>query len=375
MTGFAQRLVGQDDPAATIRPAVASLYEPTPPAPAGLDVSSETAEYGTAPGPAPRTPGTTAAGTTTAPSGSAAGAPVATTVTGRRGQLHEVTGFAHRLAGREDPAATIRPAVASLYDPTPSAPAGLDVSSETAGSGTVPGPTPRTPGAPASPARWALLARQAHEGSGPEAATRPAHPYPGQGHPDQADRDQVRPAHPYPGQGHPDQADRDQVPPAWTHRDQAQSPLIPDSAAPGAAAVPRHRAGQRAQPAGVPLPRPPSWGLQGDPPRPEPASAAIQAAHPVRSESPGLPPSPAFPAVHPARPGSGPTPDAARPGWRASWRGDQPQAEPGPPDVHITIGRIEVRAVTEPTAVARQEPRRPGSPSLQDYLRGRDGRA
>ena len=363
MTGFAQRLLGQDDPAARIRPAVASLYEPTPPAPTGLDVPSETIEYATAA--APRTPGTPAAARTAAPAGSAAGPPVTTAVTGGPGLPDQITGFAHRLASHDDPAAAIRPAVASLYEPTPPAPTGLDTPGQTAGFGTVPEPAPGTPGAPGPPELRALPAGQAQEEIGPEAAARPAHPHRGQAHLDQARREQVP----------PDGGHREQVPPDRGRREQAQPPLIPGSAPPGAAAVRRDRGGQQAPPAGPPLPGPPSWRLQGGPPRPDPARAAFRAAHPAPAQSPGLPPSPAFPALHPAGPGGAPAPAAAPPGWRASWPGDHPQAEPSPPDVHITIGRIEVRAVSEPAATARKEPRRPGTPSLQDYLRGRDGRA
>jgi hypothetical protein len=53
------------------------------------------------------------------------------------------------------------------------------------------------------------------------------------------------------------------------------------------------------------------------------------------------------------------------------------RAEPGPeaPTIRVTIGRVEVRAIVPPALpVARTSPARSGSaPSLEDYLKRRDG--
>ena len=46
----------------------------------------------------------------------------------------------------------------------------------------------------------------------------------------------------------------------------------------------------------------------------------------------------------------------------------------GPPPIHVTIGRIEVRAITPPAAPAARRPERPTPHlSLDDYLRSRNG--
>jgi hypothetical protein len=53
----------------------------------------------------------------------------------------------------------------------------------------------------------------------------------------------------------------------------------------------------------------------------------------------------------------------------------QPAENSGPPVIRVTIGRVEVRAVTTgapPTAAPRPE-RPAASPSLEEYLKGRNG--
>jgi hypothetical protein len=55
-------------------------------------------------------------------------------------------------------------------------------------------------------------------------------------------------------------------------------------------------------------------------------------------------------------------------------QGQHPHPGPSLPDVHITIGRIEVRAAPEARRETRREQRQPSAPSLHDYLRSRDGR-
>jgi hypothetical protein len=47
-----------------------------------------------------------------------------------------------------------------------------------------------------------------------------------------------------------------------------------------------------------------------------------------------------------------------------------PPDVPREPDVHVTIGRIEVRAMPEPKPT-RTEPRKGAPLSLDDYLKGR----
>jgi hypothetical protein len=47
--------------------------------------------------------------------------------------------------------------------------------------------------------------------------------------------------------------------------------------------------------------------------------------------------------------------------------------EPSAPDVHISIGRVEVRAATEPVVPPRRERRAEPLLSLDDYLRSRAG--
>jgi hypothetical protein len=47
---------------------------------------------------------------------------------------------------------------------------------------------------------------------------------------------------------------------------------------------------------------------------------------------------------------------------------------PVPAVVQVTIGRVDVRAVTPPTSPERSRPPRPLRPSLADYLSGRGGR-
>lgn len=88
-------------------------------------------------------------------------------------------------------------------------------------------------------------------------------------------------------------------------------------------------------------------------PRPEPA-ALPQTAHPVPESQRAVAPSVLLARV------------AQR---------SLPQAEPAnqPPPVHISIGRVEVRAASG--APERSRERKPGGPrlSLDDYLRGRNG--
>ena len=52
----------------------------------------------------------------------------------------------------------------------------------------------------------------------------------------------------------------------------------------------------------------------------------------------------------------------------------EPTAPPEPPTVHVSIGRVDVRAIVAPPAASPARPPAPASrPSLEDYLRGRRG--
>jgi hypothetical protein len=54
---------------------------------------------------------------------------------------------------------------------------------------------------------------------------------------------------------------------------------------------------------------------------------------------------------------------------------DRPARAPAPPDVHITIGRVEIRAVAAPSPARKPAPPAPPATveSLADYLARRDG--
>lgn len=54
-------------------------------------------------------------------------------------------------------------------------------------------------------------------------------------------------------------------------------------------------------------------------------------------------------------------------------RGDDAGAPSSEPPVHVTIGRIEVTALSEPPAPRRKSPARPPAMSLEDYLARRHG--
>ena len=50
-------------------------------------------------------------------------------------------------------------------------------------------------------------------------------------------------------------------------------------------------------------------------------------------------------------------------------------AENPPPVIHVTIGRLEIRAIVPPAAAPRAHPKRADASSLEDYLRKRSGGA
>jgi len=123
-------------------------------------------------------------------------------------------------------------------------------------------------------------------------------------------------------------------------------------------------------------PPPSSSRLPSDPPRevaplPEPAAPR----RPAPASAPAAP-GPPIPAPGPLLPEAVPVLSEAGPDMapEASGAGDpaMPAGEdPGPPDITIHIGHLDVRAEpARPPRPARQEPRRKSLPSLSDYLRG-----
>lgn len=134
----------------------------------------------------------------------------------------------------------------------------------------------------------------------------------------------------------------------------------------GTVSAPLHAAASRAAPAGAPrVLSPVIDGQPAAPARPSTASAVPdapasvapderRATGPSRAAPPSLrPPAPASRVIRAERE-------------RAGTRGG--------PTIHVTIGRVDVRAVVAPVAA----PPRPTAPaetsSLEDYLRGRGGR-
>jgi hypothetical protein len=89
---------------------------------------------------------------------------------------------------------------------------------------------------------------------------------------------------------------------------------------------------------------------------------------------------PAPAAGYPAFPASDAPPQATTPAPPTAGPAAQriPQNEDRPrhsePDVRITIGQIEIRAIPEPPPATRRAERVAAAPTLQDYLRERDGR-
>jgi hypothetical protein len=103
--------------------------------------------------------------------------------------------------------------------------------------------------------------------------------------------------------------------------------------------------------------------------QPPPVVAAKPSAR--RSEVSHVPPPPQLPRSRPIRPQvTAPQPDLR------SRRDSQSAAEPAAaPTIHVTIGRVEVRAVVQPAAAARRRPAAasPAVMSLDEYLKQRAG--
>ena len=105
------------------------------------------------------------------------------------------------------------------------------------------------------------------------------------------------------------------------------------------------------RPAG-PLPIPPAGGSAIDPIRP----ARRAPAHPAGVLRPAMP-------------------DRTADDDRLAWPDDRPPSRAAAPIIRVSIGRIDVRAVTPPAEpVRRAAPARTGTPSLEEYLRARNSR-
>lgn len=103
------------------------------------------------------------------------------------------------------------------------------------------------------------------------------------------------------------------------------------------------------------------------PPTPALSPAAPRVAHP-----PTLPISPAAPRVEATPPRRARPPAVTAPAVGTSERGEASVPSSEPDVVHVTIGRIEVRATVAPPAPARgARPARDPERSLHDYLAGR----
>lgn len=251
-----------------------------------------------------------------------------------------MTDFVNRLLGRDD-APPIRPVVASLFEPF--APA--DPESPLLSAGTLsdwhadpPGTIESTPTGPANPiATPATRERLA----GPSAAVAPARA-----------ATVVLPRLPA------TTAKREQlaVPAVPVRSAEAGTPADPQPWAP-AAVSPEGRIepiGPRVTAPTTAAPRPApgrSSAVVVRAPVLQPARRTPQVGHPVT-------PSASSYSVHAV---GSTVPVGVR------------RAAAGAPDVHISIGRVEVRAAAEPVAPPREEQRKQPVLSLDDYLRGRSG--
>lgn len=95
---------------------------------------------------------------------------------------------------------------------------------------------------------------------------------------------------------------------------------------------------------------------------------------PKTASRPGTEETPFHPLlVPPPRDGRAPEPIRPAPSAHTTPRAPAPTAESlvPPPAIHVTIGRLEIRAVTPPAAQARPQSTRAPVVSLEDYLRQR----
>jgi hypothetical protein len=101
-----------------------------------------------------------------------------------------------------------------------------------------------------------------------------------------------------------------------------------------------------------------------------PTRASTAAARPDSAPAVGTPiEGPAARPPAPARPGLRPPPLSSR-----TVRGARNRPEPrGEPTIHVTIGRVDVRAVMTPVGAPPRPPAPVETASLEEYLRGRAG--
>lgn len=125
--------------------------------------------------------------------------------------------------------------------------------------------------------------------------------------------------------------------------------------------------------------RPARSRIDGDDRRPPPLPAAVGNARTADPERPAPPPPPGV-ALPPSRPGDDPEP-IELPTTAASPRSAPPIVAPRgprerPPDVHVKIGRVEIKSAPPPPTPPRAKSTRAAPMrSLADYLRKREGRA
>jgi hypothetical protein len=266
-----------------------------------------------------------------------------------------MTGFAHRLLGHTGPPGTIQPVVKSLFEPAPATPGELNLFEDATEFTAAP-----RPDQPAAGRATGKLAIQADADSRPAPAAAPSWtdmPVAARPH------DEPPPAGPLPAPSARRSASLRRAHHGQTHPPPPPADGVPEAALP-------HGAGEPPPPAAPPTSR----RLLAMAQLPKIVQLTTQASHQDRMADPAGPQYPAFPAAGAPAPGTVPVLAAGRPVSPASSRpGNHPRPGPGQPDVHITIGRIDVRAVPEPARATRQEPRRPAAPTLRDYLRGRDG--
>lgn len=262
-----------------------------------------------------------------------------------------MTGFVDRLLGRQDPAGSIRPVLPSRYEPPSAgaAPGGLDI---------LEGPDEMTE---LCDSDWPQDGPAAESRLDPPTATDPPRPRADPGVPPAASSHTPPPLGGF-------LASPPSRRPASQGKRGEHRPHLPAGSRPETVAVEMGAEG----------PGQPATGTAettGNPPsRRPPAISRLRASveHVTSAPTPAT--------GYPAFPAAGRPPQAAALAppiaGSASPRipRSQDRAPHSEPDVRITIGRIEVRAVPEPLPAAPRAERDTAAPTLQDYLRGRDGR-
>lgn len=287
-----------------------------------------------------------------------------------------MTDFIDRLLGRAD-APPIRPVVPSLFEPVrpavgePPLPMGTFTDSDPGPQGTdVPDPVsaPVPLISPASPAREpaasppAPVVQAIREPASPATPTEPVVEQPAATPPPQLVRVSREPAASPPAPVV--HAIREPVAtsaaatslagfPPERHVDAVQEiacrVLVPAAQPPAASSTPVVRVPDPLALKGAQAESAPS--AHREPPEPARPAPTLPSAHPVGPVVPGYPVVPSIPVAVPPL----------------------AQRERREPDVHITIGRVEVKATTEPGRPKHQEQSKQPVLSLDAYLRGRAG--